>query len=70
MDFIVVLPLEKRRHDSIFVVVDTLTKSSHFIPVRTTYQEPEIAIVFISDIVRLHGVPKRTLSTRGSLFTR
>ena len=41
MDFIVGLPLTARRHDSIFVVVDTLTKSAHFIPVRTTYQAPQ-----------------------------
>jgi hypothetical protein len=40
MDFIVGLPLMARRHDSIFVVVDTLTKSAHFIPVCTTYQAP------------------------------
>jgi hypothetical protein len=45
MDFIVGLPLTARRHDSIFVVVDTLTKSAHFIPVRTTYQAPDIARV-------------------------
>ena len=59
MDFIVGLPLSARRHDSIFVVVDTLTKSAHFIPVRTTYQAPDIARIFISEIVRLHGVPKK-----------
>jgi hypothetical protein len=69
MDFIVGLPLTARRHDSIFVVVDTLTKSAHFIPVRTTYQAPDIARVFISEIVRLHGVPKRIISDRGSVFT-
>jgi hypothetical protein len=69
MDFIVGLPLMARRHDSIFVVVDTLTKSAHFIPVRTTYQAPDIARVFISEIVRLHGVPKRIISDRGSVFT-
>jgi transposase InsO family protein len=69
MDFIVGLPLTTRRHDSIFVVVDTLTKSAHFIPVRTTYQAPDIARVFISEIVRLHGVPKRIISDRGSVFT-
>jgi hypothetical protein len=68
MDFIVGLPA--RRHDSIFVVVDTLTKSAHFIPVRTMYQEPDIARVLISEIVRLHGVPKRIISDRGSMFTR
>jgi hypothetical protein len=69
MDFIVGFPLTARRHDSIFVVVDTLTKSAHFIPVRMTYQAPDIARVFISEIVRLHGVPKRIISDRGSVFT-
>jgi hypothetical protein len=61
MDFIVGFPLTARRHDSIFVVVDTLTKSAHFIPVRTTYQAPDIARVFISEIVRLHGMCLRGL---------
>ena len=69
MDFIVGLPLTTRRHDSIFVVVKTLTKSAHFIHVRTTYHAPYIARVFISDIVMFHGVPKRIISDRGSMFT-
>lgn len=45
MDFIVGLPMTSRRHDSIFVVVD-MTKSAHFIPVKTTYKALEIARVF------------------------
>jgi transposase InsO family protein len=69
MDFIVGFPLTARRHDSIFVVVDTLTKSAHFIPMHTTYQAPIIARVFISEIVRLHGMPKRIISDQGSVFT-
>ena len=69
MDFIVGLPLTTRRHDSIFVVVDTLTKSAHFILVHMTYQALEIARVFISEIVRLHGVPKGIISDQGSVFT-
>jgi hypothetical protein len=69
MDFIVGLPLTPRRHDWIFVVVDTLTKSAHFIPVHTTYQELDIARVFISEIVRLHGIPKNIISDRGLVFT-
>jgi hypothetical protein len=69
MDFIVVFPLTTRRHDSIFVVVNTLTKSAHFILVCTMYQAPDIARVFISEIVRLHGMPKRIISNRGSVFT-
>jgi transposase InsO family protein len=70
MDFIVGLPLTARRHDSIFIVVDTLTKSAHFIPMCMMYQVPYIARVFISEIVRRHGVPKRIISDRGSVFTR
>jgi hypothetical protein len=58
-----------RRLDSLFVAVDTLTKSAHFIPMRTTYQAPNIAIVFISEIVRLHSMPKRVISNRGLVFT-
>ena len=70
MDFIVGLPLTARRHDSIFIVVDTLMKSAHFIPMRTMYHAPDIAKVLISDIVRLHGVPKRIIYDQGSMFTR
>jgi transposase InsO family protein len=42
---------------------------AHLIPVRTTYQAPDMARVFISEIVRLHGVPKKIISDRGSVFT-
>jgi hypothetical protein len=69
MDFIIGLPLTTMRHDLIFIVVDTPMKSAHFIPVHTTYQAPDIARVFISENVRMHGVPKRIISDRGSVFT-
>jgi hypothetical protein len=68
MDLIVGFPLMARRHNSIFVVVDTLTKRDHFIPMRTMYQAPEISREFISDIVRLNGLPKRIID-RESMFT-
>jgi hypothetical protein len=58
MEFIVQLPLTERRRDSIFVVFDTLTKIANFIPVCTMYQAPNIAILFVSEIVILHGVLK------------
>jgi hypothetical protein len=70
MDFIVGLPLTTRRHDSIFILVDALTKSAHFIPVHTTYQSLDIARFFINEILRLHGIPKRIISDHGSVFTR
>lgn len=70
MDFIVGLPMTSRRHDSIFVVVDTLTKSAHFIRVKTTYKAPKIARVFIDEIMRLHGVPRKIIYDRGVVSTR
>jgi hypothetical protein len=69
MDFIVGFPLTARRNDSIFVVVDTLTKSAHFILVRTMYKAPNIGRMFFSKIVRLPGWTKRIISDRGSMFT-
>jgi transposase InsO family protein len=68
MNFIVGFPLTTRRHDLIFMVVDALTKSAHFILVCMTYQALDIAIFFINDIVRLHSVPKKIISDRGLMF--
>jgi hypothetical protein len=62
MDFIVGFSLTARRHDSIFVVVDTLTKSAHFIPVCMMYQALDIVRVFICEIVRFPSVPERIIS--------
>jgi hypothetical protein len=70
MEFFVGFPLTGRRHDLNFVVVDTLTKSAHFITVCTMYKVPYIARDFVSYIVRLNCVPIRIISNRGSMFTR
>jgi hypothetical protein len=69
MDFIVGLSSMARRHDLIFMVADTLMKSEHFIPMCMMYQAPDIARLFINDIVRLHGMMKRIISDRGSVLT-
>jgi hypothetical protein len=69
MEFIVGLSLMARRHDSIFVVFDTLMKSAHFIHVRMMYQAPDIARVFVNEILRLLGIPKRIIFDRESMFT-
>lgn len=69
MDFIVGLPMTSRRHDSIFVLVDTLTRSANFIPVKTTYKALEIVRVFIDEIMRLHGVPRKIIYDKGAVFT-
>ena len=69
MDFVVGFPLTSSRHNAILVVVDKLTKSSHFIPVRDTYDVMDVARLFINEIVRLHGVLKKIISNRDPKFT-
>ncbi|WVZ52613.1 hypothetical protein U9M48_003656 [Paspalum notatum var. saurae] len=69
MDFIVGLPRTQKGYNSIWVVVDRLTKVAHFILVNTTYSGARLADLYISRIISLHGVPKRIISARGSQFT-
>jgi IS30 family transposase len=69
MDFIVGLPRTRAGYDSIWVVVDRLTKSAHFIHVKTSYSSAILAELYMSWIVFLHGVPKKIVSDRGTQFT-
>jgi transposase InsO family protein len=69
MDFIVSLPRTRAGYDSIWVVVDCLTKTAHFIPVKTTYNNAVLAELNMSWIVCLHDVPKKIVSDRGTQFT-
>ncbi|WVZ76145.1 hypothetical protein U9M48_024143 [Paspalum notatum var. saurae] len=69
MDFIVGLPRTQGGFDSIWVVVDRLTKSAHFISVKTTYSGAKLVELYMSRIVCLHGVPKKIVSDRGTQFT-
>lgn len=69
MDFVVGLPTTVGSYDPIWVYVDRLTKSSHFIPVWVKYTTEKLAELYISQIVRLHGVLVSIKSDRGSLFT-
>nr|CAE02842.3 OSJNBa0014F04.8 [Oryza sativa Japonica Group] len=69
MDFITGLPRTSSDHDSIWVIVDRLTKVAHFIPVKTTYSGSRLAELYMARIVCLHGVPKKIVSDRGSQFT-
>jgi hypothetical protein len=68
MDFIVGLPCTSRGYNSIWVIVDRLTKSAHFIPVSTTYKVRHYAELYKSHIVCYHGTPKTINSNRGSIF--
>jgi hypothetical protein len=68
MDFIVGLPNTSRHHDSIWVIMDRLTKTAHFLPVHTTHKTEKYAKIYVDQIVRLHGIPKTIVFDRGALF--
>jgi hypothetical protein len=61
MDFVVGLTRTSKGFDSIWVIVDRLTKSAHFIPVRKMYPASVYAKIYFDRIVSLHGVPKTTV---------
>ena len=68
MDFIVGLPKTSKGYDSIWVIVDRLTKSAHFLPVKTIYRAHHYAELYISRILSLHWVPRTIISDRGAQF--
>ena len=68
MDFVVDLPRTSKGYDSIWVIVDRLTKSAHFIPVDTNYIARKYAEIYFDQIVTLHGVSLTIISDRGSVF--
>ncbi|KAA3484843.1 DNA/RNA polymerases superfamily protein [Gossypium australe] len=69
MDFVSGLPLTPARKDSVWVIVDRLTKSTHFILVRTDYSLQQLDKLYVSEIVRLHGVPFSIISDKNPRFT-
>ena len=68
MDFVVGLPRTSKGYDSIWVIVDRLTKSAHFIPVDTKYIAKKYAEIYFDRIVTLHGISLTIISDRGSVF--
>jgi hypothetical protein len=68
MDFVVGLPRSPRGKDAIWVVVDRLTKSAHFIPMKTTNSASESVTLYMKEVIRLDGVPKSIVSDRDSKF--
>ena len=69
MDFITGFPKSQKGNNAIWVVVDRLSKVAHFLPVREDITAIQLADLYISRILVLHGVPKKIISDRGSLFT-
>jgi hypothetical protein len=69
MEFITRLPKSTKKNDAIMVVVDKLSKSSHFILVKSTCKVIDIANIFMKEIFRLHGMPREIVSDRDTKFT-
>ena len=69
MDSVSGSPLTPSRKNSIQVIVDCFMKCAHFIVVHTTYSLDKLADLYISEVVRLHGVPKSIVSDKDSRFT-
>ena len=69
MDFITGLPSSTKQNDAIMVVVDKLRKSAHFIPIKLTCKVIDIASIFMKEIFKLHGMPKKIVSDRDTKFT-
>ena len=69
IDFVSGFPLTQQKHDSIWVIVDKLTKSAHFIPARMDYSMDRLAKLYVEEIVRLYGVPLSIMSDRDPRFT-
>ena len=69
MDFVTHLPRTQQRHDAVWVIVDQLTKSAHFLAVRMTFTLERFYRLYMREIVQLHGVPVSIVSDGDSRFT-
>ena len=69
MDFIIGLPRTRAGYNAIWVIVDRLTKLAHFLPICSNFSLDRLAELYISEIVRLHGVPVSIISDRDPRFT-
>ncbi|GJY42792.1 putative reverse transcriptase domain-containing protein [Tanacetum coccineum] len=69
MDFITKLPKKKSGHDTIWVIVDRLTKSTHFLAMREDYSTKRLAKLYIDEIVARHEVPVSIISDQDGRFT-
>ena len=68
-DFVLGFPLTQQKHDSVWVIVDKLTKSAHFILVKMDYSMDRLAELYVKEIVRLHGISLSIVSDRDPRFT-
>ena len=69
MDFVTALPKSTKGHDSIWVIVDRLTKAARFLPLRSNFKVLQYSWIYMREIVRMHGVLLSIVSDRDPKFT-
>ena len=69
MDFVSGLPKSLRGNDAVWVIIDRLTNSTYFLPIRTTFTLNKLASLYVKEVFRLHGVPVSIVLDRDTLFT-
>ena len=69
MHFVTGLPMTFRKNNAIYVIMDMLTKTSHFIPIWMNFSLAKLTKLYIREVVRLHGVPSSIISNRDPQFT-
>ena len=69
MDFVIGLPCTPWGHDAIWVIVDKLTKSTHFLAIKKSFKLEKLATLYVNEIVRMYGVPVSITSDRDPKFT-
>ena len=69
MDFITKLPKTPSGFDTIWVIIDRLTKFAHFLPIKENDKMEKLTRIYLKEIVRLHGVPNSIISNQDSRFT-
>ena len=68
MDFVSGLLRTQKGHDAVWMIVDRLTTSAHFLPINMKYSLEKLVKLYLDEIVRLHGVPVSIVSDRDSRF--
>ena len=69
MDFVSDFPLTQKKHDYVWIIVDRLTKSTHFLPVQLDYSMDRLAKLYVNEIVKLHGILISIVSNSDPRFT-
>ncbi|GJZ96919.1 putative reverse transcriptase domain-containing protein [Tanacetum coccineum] len=69
MDLVTKLPKSSNGYDTIWVIMERLTKSAHFLPIHEDYKMEKLARIYINEIMAIHGVPVSIISDHNSRFT-